>query len=41
MISGEEDASNNFARGKYTVGDQVFESQVEKSILKNHAHPHF
>jgi len=34
MISGEEDASNNFARGKYTVGDQLFDNQVEKKVLR-------
>ncbi|KFA61175.1 hypothetical protein S40285_02185 [Stachybotrys chlorohalonatus IBT 40285] len=30
MISGKEDASNNYARGHYTVGKELIESVLEK-----------
>jgi len=29
MVSGKEDAANNFARGRYTVGKEVIEGAVE------------
>lgn len=30
MISGKEDASNNFARGHYTIGKQVVDVILDK-----------
>ena len=30
MISGKEDAANNFARGHYTVGKEILEDVLEE-----------
>ena len=30
MISGKEDAANNFARGHYTIGKEVLDRVVDK-----------
>ena len=30
LISGKEDAANNFARGKYTVGGDISEISLDK-----------
>ena len=30
MISGKEDAANNFARGHYTIGKEILEKVVDK-----------
>ena len=30
MISGKEDAANNYARGHYTVGKEIIDTVVEK-----------
>ena len=30
MISGKEDAANNYARGHYTVGKEIIDSVVER-----------
>ena len=30
MITGKEDAANNFARGHYTVGKEILEEVLEE-----------
>jgi tubulin alpha len=30
LISGKEDAANNFARGRYTVGKDIIDSCLER-----------
>lgn len=30
MIAGKEDAANNYARGHYTIGNEVLESVIER-----------
>jgi tubulin alpha len=30
LISGKEDAANNFARGKYTIGKEVIEYLLDR-----------
>ena len=37
MISGDEDASNNFARGYYSLG-RVFNDRVEDQVRKMAEH---
>ena len=34
MITGKEDAANNFARGHYTVGKEVLDRVIDKVIDK-------
>ena len=33
MISGKEDAANNYARGHYTVGKEIIDNAMEKIRL--------